>query len=122
MSMTTTWGYTLADVDALPGILPDWEYDEFTAGKYATDTRRIVNINAAEAALRNYCGWHVAPSLACKLSTTFYDRRVSRVKDTIIVQLPASFVTGVSAVKIDGTAYNTFVFETSGILRIYGAP
>lgn len=122
MSMTTTWGYTLADVDALPGILPDWEYDEFTAGKYATDTRRIVNINAAEAAIRNYCGWHVAPSLSCKLSTTFYDRRVSRVKDTIIVQLPASFVTGVSAVKIDGTAYSTFVFETSGILRIYGAP
>lgn len=122
MSVLTTWGYTLTDVNAIPDILTADEYNEFTADKYAGDSRSIVNIDAAQAAIRNYCGWHVCPSLSCKLSTTFYDRRVTRVKDTILVQLPAAFVTDVSAVTIDGESYSTFVFETSGILRVYGAP
>ena len=38
----------------------------------------------------------------------------------ILVQLPATFVTAVTSVKIGGVAYNNLVIETNGILRLFG--
>lgn len=120
MSMLTTWGYTLTDVSALPQILSVSEYDIFTADKYSGDNRENPNILAAESAIRNYCGWHVAPSLACELSTTFFDKRVTRVGAGVLIQLPATYVTEITSLTIGGTEYDTYVIEPNGILRVYG--
>ena len=121
MSMRTSWGYTLADVDVLPGILSSDEYDDFTDGKYIYDTKRSrANTQAAEAAVRNYCGWHVAPSLICKLSTSFYDKRLSRNGDYLLIQIPATYVSDVRYVTIGDKDYDTFVLDPSGILRVPG--
>ena len=120
MSMRTSWGYTLADVDVLPGILSSDEYDDFTDGKYIYDTKRSrANTQAAEAAIRNYCGWHIAPSLVCKLSTSFYDKRLSRNGDYLLIQIPATYVSDVRYVTIGDKDYDRFVWDTDGMLRVH---
>lgn len=122
MSLITNWGYTLTALDELPGMLSEDEFDESTAGKYAGDVRIGPNISAADAAIRNYCGWHVYPSTGCQMSTTLFDRRITAVGGGYLIQLPAKFVTAVSSVSIGGVAYTTFILETNGILRVYHAP
>ena len=57
MSILTTWGYTLTEVDAVPDMLTLEEFNEFTANKYQTDGRAEPDIKAAASAIRNYCGW-----------------------------------------------------------------
>lgn len=122
MSLVTIWGYEVKDMDTLPEMLETIEYDRFTADKYAGDVRTAGNIMAAEAAIRNYCGWHVYPPLLCELSTTFFDRRVVLSDGIVMIQLPATYVTSVSSVTIGGVQYDKYVLDTNGMLRIFGVP
>ena len=122
MSFITNWGYTLTQQSGLCGMLSEEEFNEMTAGKYAGDERIYRNIQSAESAIRNYCGWHLYPSAECQLATTLFDRRITAVGGGYLIQLPAKFVTAVSSVSIGGTECSTFVLETNGILRVYNAP
>ena len=122
MSTLATWGYALTDVDALPGIMTLSEFNDITAGKYLTDGRVEHSIKAAASAIRNYCGWHVYPSLTCELKTTLYDKAVTVSDRMILIQLPAAFVSEIESITIDGTEYDSFVLMPNGILRIFGLP
>lgn len=119
MSLRTTWGYTVDNVDSLPDILDETGYENYTSGKYSQDGRTQANLSAASAAIRNYCGWHVYPSLDCTFSTNFYDGRVVEARSSIMIQLPATYVTAVSSVVIDGEELSNYVLEPDGILRVY---
>ena len=119
MSLLTNWGYILPDIDTLPDMLTVEAFDDFTADKYSGDARTEKNISAASTAIRNYCGWHVYPSLPCTLNTTLHDRRVTWVRGDLLVQLPAAYVTEVSSVKIGGADCSTFVLEPNGLLKVY---
>lgn len=118
MMSLTNWGYSV-DGELVDFITPA-EFDEFTAGKFTDDARIVPNITAGSTAIRNYCGWHLYPELPCELSTTFFDRRVSEGRGGILIQLPARFVTGITTITIDGTAYDTYVLEPNGLLKVYG--
>lgn len=118
--LLTAWGYSIADTTALADLLTIQDFNTITANKYTGDSRIEPNIKAASQAVRNYCGWHIYPSSTCKLSTSFYDKRITRNGNMILIQLPATFVTSVTAVRIGGETYNNFVIETNGILRIFG--
>ena len=115
----TTWGYTLTEINALPDMLDQDEFDKFSANRYSGDIRIPGEIRAACAAIRNYCGWHVYPSAMCELSVTMDDRRVSYIGRDLLIQLPSKCVTAVRSVKINDVAYTTFRAETNGILKIY---
>ena len=97
MSLLTTWGYTLADADALPPLLTLSEFNALTANKYAGDARIEPNINAASMAVRNYCGWHIWPALACALSERqlLGNGRVKRAGPDLLIQLPAKYITAI---------------------------
>lgn len=118
--LLTAWGYSIANATALSNLLTVQEFNTLTANKYTGDSRIEPNIKAASQAVRNYCGWHIYPSSTCKLSTSFYDKRITRNGNMILIQLPATFVTAVTSVKIGGETYNNFVIETNGILRLFG--
>ena len=120
MSLLTTWGYTLTETNKLEDMLTFEEYNEFTASKYHDDTRMLPNIKAVSQAIRNYCGWHVYPSSACRMSTTFFDRRVTFVYNALLIQLPAKYVTEVSMVKVNDTVYTTIASDTNGLVKVYG--
>lgn len=118
MSVQTKWGYTLPDLDALPDMLSDEEFDEYTANRYAGDVRIAPNIKSACAAVRNYCGWHIFPSASCSMTVLMNDKRVTRNNSDLLIQLPAAFVTEVLSVTVDGETYMA-TCETNGILRVY---
>lgn len=119
-NLLTAWGYSIANTEALANLLTVQDFNTLTANKYAGDGRIEPNIKAASQAVRNYCGWHIYPSSSCELLTSFYDKRISRNGNMILVQLPATFVTAVTSVKIGGVDCQNFVLETNGILRIFG--
>lgn len=121
MSLLTMWGYTV-DVDELPDLLSLDEFAEFTDGKYSNQEDRIsAEISAASAAVRNYVGWHLFPSVSCYADMTMQDRRITRVGPDLLIQLPAKCLTSVSGVTVNGAACDNS-FETNGILRCYDVP
>ena len=121
MSILTTWGYSLTDVNEIPGMMTLSEFNYFTAEKYISDSRVEPDINAASNAIRNYCGWHVFPSLACELNTTLYDKGVSVNDHVMMIQLPATFVSSIESIQIgDEIIDGTYVLMPNGILRVHG--
>lgn len=119
--MITPWGYTITDTEHLQPMLTDAEFSVLTADKYADDPRRLPIIEAACNGIRNYCGWHVYPSQECSFSERLL-RGNGRVKVTlpdILIQLPASYVSAVSSVTVDGEEWTDYDFQTNGLIRLF---
>ena len=95
------WGYVY-DAETLPDLITDLDFANYTNGKFGTnDTRIAVNISSASAAIRNYCGWHVSPSLDCGMLYNVHDLRDAFVGSDLLIQLPATFVSNVSKVVLN---------------------
>ncbi|MBQ3282443.1 MAG: hypothetical protein IJH42_01175 [Atopobiaceae bacterium] len=63
--MLTPWGY---EVDELPDLITVSDFNAATNDRYAGDARIEPAISAASAAIRAWCGWHVAPVLDCTIT------------------------------------------------------
>lgn len=96
MSLLTNWGYLIdTDKTQLPDMINATEFNNLTAQKYSGDARIAQNMSAAQAAIRNYCGWHVSPSLPC-----IFD--ADSISTGRVIQLPARFVSSVESVTFNG--------------------
>ena len=62
--MLTPWGY---EVDELPDLITVSDFNAATNNRYAGDARIEPAIASASAAIRAWCGWHVAPVLDCSI-------------------------------------------------------
>ena len=113
MSIITRWGYTLPDATSLDDMLEVSEFDALTDSKYADDARITPMLASAQTAIRDYCGWHLYPSLACEYESDSID--VSRV-----IQLPAKFVTEVSGVTLNGVALDSssYHLKRNGLIML----
>ena len=96
----TPWGYKI-DAEALPPLLSYAEFNNFTAGKFGADARIEASIPAASEAIRNYCGWHVSPNLRCGMLYNVHNLRDAFVGRDLLIQLPATYITGVSLVVLN---------------------
>ena len=96
----TPWGYII-DAQTLPDLLTVTEFNNFTGNKFTGDTRITANIPSASQSLRNYCGWHISPNLTCGMLYRVQDIRDAFTGPDLLVQLPATFVTGVEKVVLD---------------------
>ena len=95
------WGYAY-DAEALPDLITPLDFANLTNGKFGTaDTRIAANISSASASIRNFCGWHVSPSLVCGMLYNVYDLRDAFSGRDLLIQLPATFVTGISKVVLN---------------------
>lgn len=119
MSLKTAWGYTITDSDTLADVISVEEFNTLTGNKYAGDIRIEPNIKAASAKIRSFCGWHLYPSAACELVTTFFDKRITRMPYGFSIQLPSSFVSAVTSVKIGGATQDDYALESNGFLRVF---
>jgi len=119
MSLKTAWGYTITDSDTLADIISVEDFNTLTGNKFAGDVRIEPNIKAASAKIRSFCGWHLYPSAACELVTTFFDKRITRMPYGFSIQLPSSFVTAITSVKIGGATQNDYALESNGFLRVF---
>ena len=125
--MLTNWGYEIMSADALPNLLSIAEFDELTAGKYRGDARTVANIHAAQDSIRNYCGWHIAGPLSCRVVLTPQDKWISFNRGDVLVQLPARFVSAISHVYVNATATEgvwtgrepDYYLDPNGLVRLY---
>lgn len=128
MSVLTPWGYTITgDATTLPSILSVADFNTMTANKYAGDTRVPSMLAAAEMAVRNWCGWHVADSQPCEMVNMIQSLHITRTGPDVLIQLPARYVSNVQRVFFnannDGGTWSgdeyPFFCTTGGLLRVY---
>lgn len=105
--MHTPWGY---EADEMPPIITEDEFNEATGNAYAGDVRLGIAIGAASAAIRNECGWHIAPEVPCVATLS------PRGK---VAKLPANLVTEIESVTENGRELGPGEFEArrDGLLR-----
>ena len=79
----------------------------------ADDEQLEAVLGGVSAAIRNWCGWHVAPSLSC----TFVGHGEGR-----LLMLPAMGVTKVDSLKIGGSTVDAASYEwtAAGMVRLCG--
>lgn len=125
----TSWGYTLLDADDMPEILTQEEFNSMTANKYALDSRVLSAIKSVTAAVRNYCGWHIAGPQKCELVLNVQNLHITRKYSDMIIQLPYRFVSDVEKVIFNATKEDDtwvgdeydFDFTYNGKLTVYDA-
>ena len=111
--MLTAWGYEI-DGSGIPPLLTADAFDDITGGRHVGDPRAEMALAAASQAVRNACGWHVAPSLACTARLT---------ADGRLAKLPAGCVTAVASLAEDGVELeegHAFEWRRDGLLRRLG--
>lgn len=124
------WGYII-DSENLPAFISVDDFHLFTNGKFAGDTRIVSTLPSASEAIRNFCGWHIAPSLACGMVYNVLDLRDAFVGRDLLIQLPATYVTGIQKIVLNAVLNpSTGLYEGDetndyeigmgdGLLRIY---
>lgn len=105
--MRTAWGY---DVEALEPLLSAERFHAMTGNAYSGNERVESALSAASQAIRNYCGWHICPSLEC----TAYP-----VGGGKVAKLPASYVSSISRILEEGTELTGGQYEwrRDGLIR-----
>lgn len=112
--LLTSWGYTIENTDTLPDLLTVADFNSLTGNKFAGDARVSSLLASAQITVRNFCGWHLYPSLPCKFEADSID--VSRC-----IQLPSRFVSGVSSVKLRDADIVDYHVKTNGLVFLDGS-
>lgn len=109
--MYTAWGYEV-DGEYIPPLLSIDSFNSMTGGKWTSDSLGVAcALDAASQAVRNACGWHVSPSLACTARVTAEGK---------VARLPAICVSAISSLTEDGVslvAGSDYEWRRDGLLR-----
>ena len=89
--MRTPWGY---DAEDLGPIVSLEQFHVITNCAYMDNLRLDSALYAASQAIRNYCGWHICPSVKC----TAYPEG-----GAIVAKLPAGYVSEIVKITEDGS-------------------
>lgn len=90
----TPWGYEV--VGGLPPLIDEFTFNAATGGKWEGDARVRAAIGIASSAIRDACGWHIAPNLQCRLTV---DGEGSRG-----IWLPTTCMTALERLEVMGAA------------------
>lgn len=104
--MLTPWGY---EVGELPDLITPEQFSDETGGRFDGDARVAPAIKAASAAIRNYCGWHVAPALACSVTVD---------GEPGDVWLPTCALVSVESATVDGAEVEVTAHTRRGRVRL----
>lgn len=105
--MLTSWGYEVEGT--LPPLIKTTDFDKFTGGVMsATTEQKEAIIDAVSQAVRDYCGWHVAPNLKCTYTGE---------GDGWLLMLPALAVSNVETLEVLGAKVD-FEWRRNGLVRL----
>ena len=94
------------------------DYETYT-GRDDDMERVTVEASAACASIRNFVGWHLYPSAACRFESIASDCRVIYHGSDMIIQLPARYISDVSVITIDDIEYEHYHVDTNGLLTVF---
>ena len=110
--LRTPWGYKV-DADELPSLISAEQYALLAGITLTAETtpRVTATLAAVSAAVRGYCGWHIAPVVRCQSRVTGEGR---------MLRLPTLALLSVDAIEIDGDAVDIDGVEhlDSGLVRV----
>lgn len=112
--LLTNWGYTIENTASLPDLMTVAEFNALTGNKFAGDARVSSLLASAQITIRNFCGWHLYPSLPCKFEADSIN--VSRC-----IQLPSRFVSGVESVTVKDEPVLDYHVKTNGLVFLDGS-
>lgn len=104
--MLTPWGY---EVDELPDLITVSDFNAATNNRYAGDARIEPAIASASAAIRAWCGWHVAPVLDCSITLD------GEAGD---IWLPTNALASVTSAKVGGEDVTVTGYNRRGRVRL----
>lgn len=103
----TPWGYDV--VGTLGNLMTAQEFATITGGTMSSSTDQInATLAAVSAAVRAYCGWHIAPNVECIWQGD---------ADGKLIQLPAMGVSTVHSVTVGGENAD-YTWRKSGLIRL----
>lgn len=106
--MFTPWSYDIA-LEDLPPLVSESDFETMTNGAYSNELLVNTALAAASAAVRNVCGWHVAPSAECVAKVTASGN---------LAKLPAGYVSAVESVRTrDGSELDIPEWRHDGLMR-----
>lgn len=105
--LDTKWGYEV-DAQTLPSLVTVAEFNTMTGNRWAGDSAVEPVLSAVSQAVRNYCGWHLSPSLKCVAKCSAAGAYVG---------LPALHVSAISEILDDGVEVTDYEWKTNGSIR-----
>lgn len=107
MTYTTRWGYTVPC--ELPPLLTANQL-LVIAPNLSSSTESITAVlEGVSSAVRDYCGWHIAPNLECDFIGNGEGR---------LLMLPAMGVTSVESLAINGKPAPVYQWTAAGMIRL----
>ena len=110
--MLTPWGdeIVLAQGQTMPDLRTKAQFNTATGSQFASVEGLDIALAAASSAIRNYCGWHVAPALTCKAKSWTGGR---------FLFTPWMAMSAVSSVVENGVTLDasTYDWRSSGVIR-----
>lgn len=105
--MLTPWNYEVTMT--LPPIIGVEDFDKITGGAMsATTEQKEAVLASVSQAIRDHCGWHVAPNVKCAFTGEGEGR---------LLVLPALAVSEVSSLEIAGATAD-FEWRSCGLVRL----
>ena len=108
----TPWGYSV-DADPMPPLIDTMQYAQLSGAALTDESipRIEATLAAVSAAIRAWCGWHVAPVLECHADVT---------GDGRILSLPTLALESVDGITVDGSEVDLAGVQTlsSGLVRL----
>ena len=104
--MKTNWGY---EVEVLPSLISVTDLRTIAPTLSATNEQLHAVLAKVSAAVRDFCGWHVAPSLEC----TYTGQGEGR-----LLLLPGMGITEVSSLKVNGASVTAYEWTAAGMVRL----
>lgn len=103
----TDYGYAVSGT--LDALISVDEFRNICPGLSSTDAQIKAVLDAVSAAVRDYCGWHVSPSLECDF--------IGHGAGDLLL-LPGMNVTAVESLAINGDAVTDYEWTGAGMVRL----
>ena len=104
--MRTVWGYDVSST--IEPIITEGTFHEITNFAYANNPRVGAALAAASQTVRNYCGWHICPSLTCTANPEGGSR---------VLTLPAAYVSKINSITENTAAVTDYKLRKDGLIK-----
>ena len=104
--MRTVWGYDVSE--SIDPIVSESDFHKMTGNAYSGNQHVGTALAAASQAIRNYCGWHITPSVDCTAHPA---------GGTTVMRLPAGYVSAIDTITENETVVTDYEWKRTGLIR-----
>ena len=105
MTVQTPWGY---ECESLPPLISVEQFRSLCPDFSATDSQVSAVLDSVSSAIRDYCGWHISPSLQCDWIGN---------GEGYLLMLPAMGVSSVESLRVSGNEVTDYEWTAAGMVR-----